>query len=531
MTEATVPDETVAETIPALLAARRADSAEVRAIVADDVTLTYTQLDEASTSMAARLVAAGVVKGDRVGLLAPNTAPWAVFAYAVMRIGAVLVPLSTLLRPPELVAQLRIAGVTHLLAVPEVRGRRHLDELDSAAPGYRSTIGDGGRHREVPSLRQAWTTDAVPDAEAPLELVRAMEERVRPADDMVVLFTSGSTSTPKGVIHTHGGALRATANGLGVRCIGRGDRLYIPMPMFWTGGFSSGLITTAVAGATLLTEADPDPAGTLRLLERERVTLFRGWPDQAAKLAAHPAFADVDLSSMADASLGALLPDDRRPKPGARPNLFGMTESFGPYCSDRLDVDLPADKWGSSGRPVPGVEVRITDPDSVVPCSAGEEGEIWLRGPNLLRGICGRHRSEVFTVDGWFRTGDRGVIDDDGYLWYRGRLDDMFKVKGATVYPSEVEAALRALPAVGQAYVTDVVVDEGTVGAPEVAAAVVVADDATTEQLRVDVKDRLSAFKVPTRWLITSDPTAIPMTATGKVDKRALRALIEKEHR
>jgi acyl-CoA synthetase (AMP-forming)/AMP-acid ligase II len=343
---------------------------------------------------------------------------------------------------------------------------------------------------------------------------------------MVVLFTSGSTSSPKGVIHTHGGALRATANGLPARCVGPGDRLYIPMPMFWTGGFSSGLITTALAGATLLTESDPDPAGTLRLLEREQVTLFRGWPDQAAKLAAHPAFAEVDLSSLADASLGALLPPERRPQVGARPNLFGMTETFGPYCSDRLDVDMPPDKWGSSGRPLPGVEVRITDPDTVQAMAAGAEGEIWLRGPNLLRGICGRSRSEVFTADGWFRTGDRGVVDADGYLWYRGRLDDMFKVKGATVYPSEVEAALRALPSVRQAHVTDVATADGT---SEVGAAVITDD--TADAVRAAVKDRLSAFKVPSRWLVTADPTDIPMTATGKVDKRALRALLEEEAR
>ena len=278
MTEPTVP---VPETVPTLLAQRRHDAADVSAIVADDATLTYRELDDASRSVAARLVAAGVVKGDRVGLLAPNTARWAVVAFGVMRIGAVLVPLSTLLRPPELAAQLRTAAVAHLVATPEVRGRRHLDELDTVAPGYRATIDDGGRHPEVPSLRRTWVAGDLWTPEptggrdgsasggaasadggigadrAGQDLVGALEARVRPADDMVVLFTSGSTGSPKGVIHTHGGALRATAAGLGARRVGRGDRLYIPMPLFWTGGFSSGLITTAVAGATLVTESDP----------------------------------------------------------------------------------------------------------------------------------------------------------------------------------------------------------------------------------------------------------------------------------
>ena len=219
------------------------------------------------------------------------------------------------------------------------------------------------------------------------------------------MFTSGSRGAPKGVIHTHGGALRATAAGLDARRVGRGERLYIPMPFFWMGGFGGGLMTVLLAGATLLTEADPEPATTLRFLERERVTLFRGWPDQAARLAAHPDFGAVDLGSLGDGSLPALLPPERRPAPGGRANLFGMTESFGPYCGDRLDTDLPDSKRGSCGRPFDGVEVRVVasgreadaavDPlagdlaDGAADAPAGEVGEIWLRGPNLLRGIRG----------------------------------------------------------------------------------------------------------------------------------------------
>src|SRR5205823_14245982 len=119
---------------------------------------------------------------------------------------------------------------------------------------------------------------------------------------------------------------------------------YIPMPFFWMGGFGGGLLSALVAGATLITESEPEPARTLALLERERVTLFRGWPDQAAALAAHPAFASVGLGALKDGSLEAVLPPERRRPPGARSNLFGMTESFGPYCADRLDTDLPEDK-------------------------------------------------------------------------------------------------------------------------------------------------------------------------------------------
>ena len=147
-----------------------------------------------------------------------------------------------------------------------------------------------------------------------------------------------------------------------------------------------------------------------------------------------------------------------------------MTETFGPYCGERLDTDMPPDKHGSCGRPFAGIEVRIVDPDSGAEIPAGEQGEIWLRGPNLLRGICGRVRSTVFTTDGSYRTGDLGHLDDGGYLFYAGRLDDMVKVRGATVYPSEVEIALRSIDGVRQAYVTDV---QGAGGRPEIAAFVV----------------------------------------------------------
>jgi acyl-CoA synthetase (AMP-forming)/AMP-acid ligase II len=304
-----------ASTVPGVLAERAREDGDVRAIVTPDGAVTYRELDDASREVAARLAAGGVGKGDRIALLAPNGIEWAALAYGVMRTGAVLVPLSTLLRRPELEAHLATAEVSHVVAVRELRGRRYLDELERG--------------------RQVWTVDDLPEPGPPAA------EEADPDDDLVVLFTSGSTGTPKGTIHTHAGALRATAASLEARGVRTGERLYLPMPFFWTGGFGQGLLSALLAGATLLTEAEPEPSRTLRFLERERVTLFRGWPDQAARLAAHPAFAGADLSSLGDASLGAVLPPERRPAPGARPNLFGMTETFGPWCGDRLDVDLP----------------------------------------------------------------------------------------------------------------------------------------------------------------------------------------------
>ena len=158
------------------------------------------------------------------------------------------------------------------------------------------------------------------------------------------------------------------------RCIDADTRLYLPMPFFWVGGFGSGVLSALLAGATLVTEEIPQPETTLRLLERERVTLFRGWPDQAEALARQSASVGADLSALRPGSLEALLPPEQRAEPGARAKLFGMTESFGPYCGYPADTDMPRSAWGSCGKPFDGMQVRIVDPDTGQPVPAGTIG-------------------------------------------------------------------------------------------------------------------------------------------------------------
>jgi acyl-CoA synthetase (AMP-forming)/AMP-acid ligase II len=511
-----------AATIPDLLNRRRQEDPELDAIVSDDDSLSYLALDDRSASLAARLAAGGVQKGSRIGLIMPNGLDWAITGLAVMRLGATLVPLSTLLRPPELLAQLRVSSVTHLITVTNHRGHHYLEDLEEVAPGVTGQRRGRVHHPALPGLRHLWAPDDIPRSSVEPSLFAALESAVKPSDDMAIMFTSGSRGRPKGVIHTHGNALRAVASGLEARRVGHGERLYIPMPFFWMGGFGAGLLTTLVAGATLLTESTPEPAATIRFLERQRVTLFRGWPDQAARIAADPTFVAADLSSLRAGSLAAVLPPDRRPRPGARANLFGMTESFGPYCGARLDVDLPTSAFGSCGRPFDGIEVRIVAPDTGLACGPGEKGEILLRGTNMMRGICGRSCSEVLTPDTYYPTGDLGYLDTDGYLFYVGRADDMFKVKGATVYPSEVEVALRSIDGVRLAFVTDV---PGPDGARQVGAAVFLSEGSEPDLAR-EARRRLSSFKVPTVWSVLTATGDVPMSATGKVDKTGLQRLL-----
>ncbi|OBJ41582.1 AMP-binding protein, partial [Mycobacterium colombiense] len=353
------------------------------------------------------------------------------------------------------------------------------------------------------------------------DIVEPMTATVTPADPLVIMFTSGSSGSPKGVIHSHGNALGAVRSGLAARCITAETRLYLPMPFFWVGGFGSGILSALLAGATLVTEEIPRPETTLKLLEGERVTLFRGWPDQAETLARHAGEARADLSALQAGSLQALLPPEQRAQPGARATLFGMTEAFGPYCGYPADTDMPASAWGSCGKPFPGMEVRVVDTDSGAPVAAGVTGMIQIRGPHTLRGICGRTREDLFTADGFYPTGDLGYLDDDGFLFYHGRSDDMFKVSGATVYPSEVETALRAIEGVDNAFVTNV---RGAAG--NRVGAAVVSRALSAEQLRSSARTLLSAFKVPTVWLLLDCDDDVPRGGTGKVDIRRLREML-----
>jgi acyl-CoA synthetase (AMP-forming)/AMP-acid ligase II len=200
-----------------------------------------------------------------------------------------------------------------------------------------------------------------------------------------------------------------------------------------------------------------------------------------------------------------------------------MTEAFGPYCGYRADTDMPRSAWGSCGKPFAGMEVRITDPGNGQTVAVGTVGMIQIRGPHTLRGICRRSREDVFTADGFYRTGDLGRLDEDGFLFYHGRSDDMFKVSGATVYPTEVEQALRDIDGVDSAFVTNIT---GTHGG-RVGAAVVCNTAATTaEKLRASARAVLSSFKVPTVWLLVDSDDTIPRGPTGKVDVQRLRELL-----
>ena len=261
--------------------------------------------------MAAAFIEAGVGKGTRVGLIMPNGVQWVQIARGAH---------------PH---RRRAGPAEHPAAAPRSWSRNcgsppcstWSRSRSSAATATSTTCSpsDTRRRNCLRCARFGRPTSCRELAGGDQRIVDAMAaDRHAAADTLVIMFTSGSSGPPKGVIHSHGNALGAVRSGLAARCIDADTRLYLPMPFFWVGGFGSGILSALLAGATLVTEEIPQPETTLRLLERERVTLFRGWPDQAEALARQSDSVGADLSALRPGSLEALLPADQRAEPGAR---------------------------------------------------------------------------------------------------------------------------------------------------------------------------------------------------------------------
>ena len=462
------------ETVPHMIRALAERHGLREAIVLGDRRLTYAQAEAESAQLARGLLAAGVGKGSRVGLLLPNGPDWLLSWLAVARIGALLVPINTFYKSRELYWILRHADVAVLLTCSRFLSNDYLARLEACAPELAETSAAPLHLPSLPFLRSVrvfgacdrrWAEDgpeglkSLADATPAIDdaYLREVEACVAPADPMVLIYSSGSTADPKGAVHTHGTVVRHSYSLNAFRDLRSDDRIYTPMPFFWVGGYVFGLVSAMHVGACLLCEEAFEPGKTLELIERERATIVAGWPHYAKAMAEHPSFASRDLSSIRAGNLYDVLPDHLRPKdPELRSNSLGMTETCGPHTIDRMDVDLPEKLRGSFGHSVPGLEHKIIEPDTGEALPPDREGEICVRGYSLMEGLYKVERSEVFDADGFYRTGDAGHFNAEGVLFFKGRLGDMIKTGGANVAPREVEVVLQSYPGVKEAYVVGV---------------------------------------------------------------------------
>jgi acyl-CoA synthetase (AMP-forming)/AMP-acid ligase II len=526
---AQIPDPGYA-TIPAMLRAVVSRFGERDCIVLGKRRLTYAQVEAESARLARGFVASGVGKGTRVALLAPNGPDFAVAMLAAGRIGALLIPVNTFYQADEIAWTLQHADVHTLITVPRLLSHDYIARLEEAIPGLRRARAPLLHLAELPYLRQirvlgecdrAWArvepaaTDqalaAAPEIDG--DFLRAVEDQVSPADWNVIIYTSGSTAQPKGIVQTHGSLVRhswflGSATGLSAE-----DRFYTPNAFFFIGGYVFSLLAPLQQGACLLCEERFEPGATLAYIERERATVVSGWAHYGPAMADHPSFATRDLGSVRAGYLREILPA------GAveLPITLGMSEMCSAHSFWPPGRPRPP---GSLGTVAPGVEYKIVEPGSELPLPAGTRGELCVRGYTLMQGMYKREREEVLSVDGWYHTGDAATLDADGHLFFHGRLGDMIKTGGANVSPQEVEAVLTGQPEVMEAYV---------VGLPDaergqrVAAAVVLVDGARidAETLSERLRGKLAAYKVPRRFDFCAK-SELPYKATGKIDKRAL---------
>ncbi len=491
------------------------------AISDGDVALTYRDLARIVRKVAAALLERGLAHGDRVGIWAPNVHEWVIAMLATHSVGGVLVPINTRFKGEEAAYVLNKSGARLLFTIGSFLGTDYLGMLRSsgvAIPSLETIVvlrGDPG------PAAVAWNVFCGDD----LRSVDARAERVRPDDASDLIFTSGTTGHPKGVLCTHEQSLRAFRDWADIVGLREDDRYLVVAPFFHTFGYKAGILAALMTGASIHPQPTFDVESVLARIANERITVMPGPPTLYQSLLQRER-SGFDLSSLRLAVTGAaVVPIDlvhrMRDELGFRTVLtgYGLTEATGVATLCR-DGDDPETIAFTSGHAVPGVEVRVVD-EQGNERPRGEPGEVVLRGYTLMRGYDGDPAATAATIDadGFLHTGDVGVMDERGNLRITDRIKDMFIVGGFNVYPAEIEHTLARHPAI--AAVSVVGVPEERLGEVGKAFAVLkTGASLTLEELTGWARERMANYKVP-RHLAVVD--ALPMNASGKVLKWRLR--------
>jgi len=484
------------------LVASATESPHARALRLGETTLDYQQFLEAARSTAGWLSARGVRPGDRVGLILPNVPAFPVLFYGALFAGAAVVPMNPLLTEREVGFYFSDAGVRVAFAFEQLPDGGAAARAAGQANGVEvAVVGPLGL-----STEQLGAVDPVAEPE-PRE----------DSDLAVLLYTSGTTGRPKGAELTHHN-LASNAATVSAELLHTGERDVIMgcLPLFHVFGLTCGLNTSVLTGSCLALLPRFDPVRALELIQNHRVSVFEGVPTMYSALLHVPDIESYDTSSLrVCVSGGAALPVDVLHAFEKRFDAmilegYGLSETSPAVSFNHPDQER---KPGSIGTPVRGVEVRILDDDgNDVP--AGEVGELAVRGECVMRGYWGRPEATAEAIpDGWFRTGDLGRADEDGYLYIVDRKKQLIIRGGYNVYPREVEEALHEHPAVAEVAVVGI--KHPDLG-EEVGAAVALAPGktATPDELRAFAKERVAAYKYPRHvWLVDS----LPKGPTGKI--------------
>ena len=503
---------------------------EREALIGGSVSYSWAEFRSAVRDLAKGLHAAGIQHGDKVAILMGNRPEWLIADFAILSLGGVMVAVNTWATARELAYQLS-HSVTRLLIMSERFLKRdyaalmqeaHVTEYDLTGLRRIYCLADGGVPEGMYSLESLLQLGAdVPDSE-----IDKAQSAVTGEDIACLLYTSGSTALPKGVLLQHF-ALIENMWGIGERLHLRADdRLWLAVSLFWGLGCENALFAVWSHGAAIVLQEHFDAGEALRLIEGERCTIFYGTPNMTLALAEHPDLASRDISTLrVGATLGSPEQIRRLIDLGVPQacQIYGLTETYG-NCSINDAHDTLEHRTETIGTPLPGNDIIIVDDETGKRLPTGETGEIRLKGYVTP----GYHKdpeksAEAFDETGYFRTGDLGCYDSNGYLYFRGRTKEMIKTGGINVSPAEIEQVLLSHNAVELAYVIGL----KDTRRDEIVAAVIVARIAVEEQeLLTLCRAALAAYKVP-RQIRFAAHDELPLTSTGKLQKNRLKKLFD----
>lgn len=480
---------------------------------------TYEELGRQAWNVAAAVTASGARPGARVGVLMGNRPEAVAGFFGAALAGATAVLMSTFSAPAELEYLIDHSGTEILLTQSKLLDRKLTDEvaaLDTPALGTTAAVGEG------------WEDFLAQGASIDREMLRERAAGVRPEDPGSIIYSSGTTDRPKGVLHSNGAP--SLQFWVQAKVFGRTERtrMWTALPMFWTAGLNTGMGATLAAGGCWVMQETFLPDQALHLIEREKVTEPYTLPHQTAALVDLPEWETADLSSLKQVygkSAFARHPSVKGDPAWNSPVGYGLSETCSIFATHYSDDPRELLRQ-STGRLLPGNRLRVVDPDSGRPLGPGEAGELLVAGPTLMEHYVGKSPEQCFDSDGFFHTGDAGWYDEEGFLHWTGRRSEMIKTGGANVSPAEIEVALRAF---GPAKLARVV------GRPdqrlgEIAVLCLVLRDgahATADEVRSFLRERLAAYKVPKEILFLSDGE-VPMTSSEmKVRDDELRRIID----
>ncbi|WP_019873339.1 AMP-binding protein [Sporichthya polymorpha] len=509
-------------TLPAALQATAERFPDREAVVDGDVRLTWTEYRTAVDEVARAAIAQGVSRGDRVAIWAQNSWQWCVAALGLQAAGAALVPINTRFRGREAADVVRRSGARAVFTTTGFLDNDYPSMLRTAELPLADLpviVMSGDHGSDLSWSEFLGRAGEVSSAEA-----RARAQEVTADDIADIVYTSGSTGSPKGVVQTHGNVVQAMTAFSDARTMTHTDRSLVLAPMFAQFGLRW-LNANVICGATIVTRSTFDPATLFQLLQDERITDFAGPPTMMAALLA-PAAGQFDLSALRVAVIGSTTVPPELVRSLLENKVFehvftawGLTEACGPVTISPVGADVERIA-GFAGTALDHVRLRVVAADGSV-AGPGEEGELQVLSPTMMREYLGDPELTAATLvdGGWLRTGDLGSIDPDGYVRITDRLKDLVIVGGFNVASAEVEAMLRTCPGIK---------DAAVVGRPddrlgEVPVAFVVAvDGATPDPAEVIAwcREQMANFKVPRHVEVCA---ALPLNASLKVDKITLR--------